>query len=201
MTDSKNMDESVTLAWTEGTWTNEPAAVSEQGSDLLVTAKEGSDAWRTTSYGFIHDSEHALLAPFESGSAVEVSFMLDFDGQFDQAGIFVKVDKKTWIKAGIEFSDGLPQLGAVVTDGQSDWSLSPVPEWAGKRVTIRASRSGDALTLRARTDDTEWRLFRLAPLSPHADTTAGPFLSSPTHGGLTVTFRSWTATGADLDLH
>jgi regulation of enolase protein 1 (concanavalin A-like superfamily) len=195
------MNEDRIIDWTAGQWTNEPVAVRRDGEDLIVTAAEGSDAWRETSYGFVHDSEHALLAPFEPGSALEVAFTLDYTGQFDQAGLFVRVDRKTWLKAGVEFSDGLPQLGAVVTDGRSDWSLAPVPEWGGKRVTIRASRSGDAITLRAKADDGEWRLFRLAPLTPHAETHAGPFLASPTHPGLTVTFHSWTITGADLDLH
>lgn len=51
------------IAWSRGHWTTEPAAVTEDGEDLLITAVEGSDAWRITSYGFVHDSEHALLVP------------------------------------------------------------------------------------------------------------------------------------------
>ena len=58
------------VRWGAGTWTHEPAEVRREGEDLLVTAVEGSDAWRTTSYGFIHASEHGLLAPFEYGTAV-----------------------------------------------------------------------------------------------------------------------------------
>ena len=53
------------IRWGSGRWTHPPVAAVERGSDLLVTAAEGSDAWRTTSYGFVHDSEHALLAPFD----------------------------------------------------------------------------------------------------------------------------------------
>lgn len=49
------MTESTTvLAWSSGRWTNPPVAAVERGSELLVTAAEGSDAWRTTSYGFVH---------------------------------------------------------------------------------------------------------------------------------------------------
>ena len=50
------------LPWSAGRWTHPPVAAAELDSDLVVTAAEGSDAWRLTSYGFIHDSEHALLA-------------------------------------------------------------------------------------------------------------------------------------------
>ena len=59
------------------------------------------------------------------------------------------------MKAGIEFSDGLSQLGAVVTHNFSDWSLSPVPEWHSKEVVIRASRNQDAVIFRAKAEGEE----------------------------------------------
>ncbi|CAM3105644.1 hypothetical protein PSET11_01174 [Arthrobacter ulcerisalmonis] len=189
------------IAWTEGTWTTEPVLAKIADDGMRVTAVEASDAWRITSYGFIHDTEHALLAPFEQDTAVEVSFHLNFSAQFDQAGIFVRVDDTTWTKAGVEWSDGEESLGAVVTRGVSDWSLSPVPGWAGRLVTVRASRFGDALTIRARVDHEPWRLVRVAPLDPEAIVTAGPFCCAPTRGDLTVHFTSWRTTAADQGLH
>jgi len=141
-----------------GTWTHEPEAAGFDGDVFRVTAVEGSDAWRTTSYGFVHDSEHALLQPTDGPFSVEASFVLDYTEQFDQAGVFLRVDEQAWIKAGVEFSDGAPQLGAVVTRGFSDWSVSPVPEWVGRVVTVRASRDGDAVTVRAWAEGEEPRL-------------------------------------------
>src|SRR5690606_41566187 len=44
----------------------------------------------------------------------------------------------------------------------SDWSVAPVPGWAGRLVTVRASRAGDAVTVRARVDDEPFRLVRVA---------------------------------------
>ncbi|MEL4356727.1 MULTISPECIES: DUF1349 domain-containing protein [unclassified Luteococcus] len=187
--------------WSTGAWTNEPADVQRDGSSLLVTAVEGSDAWRTTSYGFVHDTEHGLLTELPQGAAMEVTFRLDFAEQFDQAGLFVRVDAETWTKAGVEFSDGVEGLGAVVTRGMSDWSLAPVPEWSGRDVTIRGSRTGDALTIRARVDGEDWRMVRVSPLDPDADVTAGPFCCAPTRAGLTVRFVSWRLTSADASLH
>src|ERR1044072_9293408 len=122
------------VPWHNGQWTHPPAAAVEQNGDLLVTAREGSDAWRETSYGFIHDSEHALLAPFPLGTAVEVEFTAAFSRQFDQAGVFVRVTSEHWVKASVEFADGRPQVGAVVTDRFSDWSLAPVPDWTDRRI-------------------------------------------------------------------
>jgi uncharacterized protein len=142
----------VNLPWSAGEWTHPPISATEHGNDLLVTAAEGSDAWRTTSYGFIHDSEHALVASFPSDSAMEVEFTASFSSQFDQAGIFVRVSPQRWVKAGVEFTDQRPHVGAVVTDERSDWSLSPVPDWTGMRVLIRVSWVGDALTIRAKAE-------------------------------------------------
>ena len=189
------------IDWSSGTWTTEPADVVVADDGMRVTAVEGSDAWRITSYGFVHDTEHALLTSFDQDTAMEVSFVLDFSAQFDQAGIFVKVDDSTWIKAGVERSDGEDSLGAVVTRGVSDWSLSPVPGWHGRLVTIRASRSGDALTVRARVDDEPWRLVRVAPLDPDAAVTAGPLCCSPSRADLTVHFTAWRIGPADTSLH
>jgi uncharacterized protein len=191
----------VTIEWTEATWLNQPEAVLADGNDLLVTAREGSDFWRTTGYGFVHDDGHALLTAFPPESALEVGFVADFEKLHDQAGLLVRIDAETWIKAGIEFTDGVPHLGAVVTRGVSDWSMAPVPDWAGRTVTIRASRSGDALTLRARCDVGPWQLFRLAPLAPDAQATAGPFTCAPTRQGLTVRFTSFAAGTPDESLH
>ncbi|KQS09944.1 hypothetical protein ASG04_04970 [Curtobacterium sp. Leaf183] len=189
------------IDWTTGTWTNAPARTEVTDDGMHVTAVEESDAWRITSYGFVHDTEHALLTPFEQDTAMEVAFHLDFSAQFDQAGIFVKVDETTWTKAGVERSDGADSLGAVVTRDVSDWSLAPVPGWHGRLVTVRASRSGDALTIRARVDDEPWRLVRVAPLDPDATVSAGPMCCAPSRADLTVHFTAWRTGPADASLH
>lgn len=190
-----------TLAWAEGAWSHPPVAVRDDGDDLVVTAAEGSDAWRRTAYGFVHDSAHALLAPFSAGTAVEVEFTADFDAQFDQAGVFVHVDGERWTKAGVEFADGVLGAGAVVTDGFSDWSVGAVPEWRGARLLVRVSRSGDAMTVRAGVAGGPLRLLRVAPFPDALAATAGPFLAAPTRAGLAVRFHVWRVTAADASLH
>lgn len=186
--------------WSTDGWLNRPPAVSCDGADLLVGAAEGSDFWRTTSYGFVHDSGHALLADFPDGTAAEVTFVADLAEQFDQAGLLVRADDEHWVKAGLERSDDELQLGAVVTDGRSDWSVAPVPGWAGRAVTVRASRRGNALTVRARVDDEPWRLVRVAPL-PTGPLTVGLMCCAPTRAGLTVRFTDLRLVDADAALH
>ena len=188
------------IAWSEGSWTREPVSANEQGATLAVEAAAESDWWRTTAYGFIHDDGHALVKEFPNESAVEVSFILNYTEQFDQAGIFITSDAKNWIKAGVEFCDGFPQVGAVVTQINSDWSVAPVPEWMNKEVTIRVSRSGDAVTMRAGING-DLRLVRVAPLDPSLSWSAGPMFCAPTRAGLVVTFTKWAQGEADSELH
>jgi regulation of enolase protein 1 (concanavalin A-like superfamily) len=184
-----------------GRWTTAPVSADLISDTLRVTAAESSDAWHTTSYGFVHDTEHALIAPFAVGSAIEVSFVLDFTEQFDQAGLFLRASDREWMKAGVEILDGLPQLGAVVTHGVSDWSVAPVADWVGRAVTVRASRSDDAVTIRARVVGEEFRLVRLAYFASEVALDGGLYCCAPTRAGLTVTFTGFRQTAADESLH
>jgi regulation of enolase protein 1 (concanavalin A-like superfamily) len=190
--------------WSAGEWTRGPATSRLDGDDLVVGASEGSDFWRTTHYGFVHDDGHALLGAWPTDAAVEVTFDTStLTGLYDQAGLMLFAGDEHWVKAGLEVSDGVLHLGAVVTNGISDWSLAPVPDWAGQHVTIRASRSGvhgDAVTIRARTEASGWRTLRVAPFTPAA-ASAGPMVCAPTRADLEVRFTRWVLAPADVDLH
>ena len=188
------------LGWSEGTWTVPPVSVEEVGTDLVVECAEGSDLWRVTSYGFVHDDGHGLLADLPDGTAMEVGFRMAGRQQFDQAGLLLRADERHWIKAGVEFADGHLNVGAVVTHELSDWSTWPV-EWAGGEIRLRASRRGDAVTVRAHGGDGRWRLLRLAPIDPGLPWRAGPFACAPSRAGLRVGFTDWWIGPADEVLH
>lgn len=83
--------------------------------------------------------------------------------QFDQGGLLLalspaagenaetgyKVGTQTrWIKAGIEFFEGVPRVGVVATDRMSDWSLHPLPE-APQSQTQPATETAEAATVSA----------------------------------------------------
>lgn len=129
-----------------------------------------------------------------------MTFLLDFSGQFEQAGIIIHSDSEHWIKSGVETVDSIPQVGAVVTAKNSDWSLAPVSQWAGKEVTIRASRSGNAVTFRGRCDGDD-QLIRVAPINPALTWRAGLHCASPMTKELDVIFTKWVTTDSDVDLH
>jgi regulation of enolase protein 1 (concanavalin A-like superfamily) len=51
---SRSTDTSlVDVPWAGGTWTTPPEAVRIHDGGMEVTARAGSDAWRTTSYGSV----------------------------------------------------------------------------------------------------------------------------------------------------
>lgn len=186
--------------WSEGSWSRQPTTVATQNGKLVVEAADKSDFWRNTSYQFIHNDGHALLKTFPDKSALEVSFNLDFSGQWDQCGIFIRNTDVNWIKTGVEYFDGAPHVGAVVTRENSDWSMAAYPEWFGKVITFRASRDGNALTIRAKADG-DFQLVRVAPIDPQLNWEAGPFICAPTRAGMVGEFILWQEGAADSSLH
>lgn len=186
----------------EAEWTTEPVQARTEGDRLIVEAQEGSDFWEKTFYGFCHQNGHAMLAPWDGTKAIEVSFDLSsFTELYDQAGLMLWHSQDQWIKAGVEVNDGVAHVGAVVTDRFSDWSLSPVPEWGGRIVTIRASYHDESVVIRARTDEHPWRTIRVARFAYPTNKQAGPFLCSPKRAGFEVAFTKWKLTEPDQDLH
>jgi len=186
------------IDWSQGSWTNAPENAIAAGNEFWVTAKPESDCWNKTSYGFTHDNGHGLVTDLPRDSAMQVQLYLDYDQNFDQAGLLLFADKANWVKAGVEHSDGMPQAGAVVTAGNSDWSVSRVPEWRNSWVTVRISRTKDAITIRAGVD--ELRLLRVAPIDSHLNWKCGPMVCVPTRAGLRVRFRNWETSEADASL-
>lgn len=188
------------ISWDTGVWLNKPKSSEQVGKNLHIQAVFESDFWRNTSYGFVHDSGHALLVDFPDQSAMEVAFLLNFSGQFDQAGIILHSDSEHWIKAGVETFDGQAQVVTVVTAENSDWSMAPIPDWIGKEVTVRASRSGNAVTFRAHCEGEE-RLIRVAPIDPELSWKAGLHCASPISDALEVVFTKWIKSQPDEKLH
>ena len=189
------------IPWNDGTWLNPPLAADSSSGEFIVTTADQSDFWNRTGYGFTHATGHALLREFPADSAMEVEFSADWTHEFDQAGLFLHADCEHWVKAGVEFADRVLGLGAVVTDGKSDWSVGHVPGWMEQRIRVRVSRTNDAITVRACVPGEPWRLVRLAPIDPALMWRAGPLAASPTRAGLQVTFHSWESAAADTDIH
>lgn len=194
------MDDQPSMSWPAGFWLNQPRWRAD-GDVVSLEASAGSDFWRTTSYGFIRDSGHAYLTRFDVGSAVEVDLSVSASELYDQAGVLVRMSPTCWVKAGFEYVDGQPHVGAVVTQGMSDWSASPVPSWSDDVATFRVSRGPDSLTVRARRRDGPWQLLRLAPMPGRRPLFAGPYCCAPSRSGFIARFTRFAVVPGDRSLH
>jgi uncharacterized protein len=192
-----------TLPWSVMTWVNEPPSAVERAGALEVRTGDHTDFWQHTSYGFVHDSGHLLASPMPGAAALEVTFRADLSAQFDQAGLMLRARPELWLKAGLERSDGRLFASVVVTVGRSDWSVAPFREvGADEPVTIRASRQGDAVTVRSRLGETgEWQLMRVASFPPEVEVMGGAMCCSPTRSGLLVRFEPIRIGSPDEHLH
>ena len=179
------------IDFNHGTWLNEPESWQADATGLTLTTGEKTDFWRETYYGFTRDSGHFLAFPTPDSFTAQIRVQGEFRTLYDQAGLMVRLDEKCWVKTGVEFTDGEPFLSTVVTDGQSDWSVSqPFKEL--EDFHIRVTVAGGAMRIQASRDGSFWPLLRLAPF-PIADRyEVGPMACTPERSGLRVRFSEFS---------
>jgi regulation of enolase protein 1 (concanavalin A-like superfamily) len=160
-------------------WFNPPAhheKRSVEGREVLtITTRPETDFWRSTHYGFIRDTGHLGYVERVGDFTAQVQIRGNYEVLYDQAGLMVRKDERTWIKAGIEYTDGVAHLSVVVTNEFSDWSVIPVPELAeiersGGGVELRMTRQADAVRIEYRLLEPgspikHWQMVRLAHLA------------------------------------
>ena len=113
----------------------------------------------------------------------------------------VRLDERTWIKAGIEKSDGQCQLSSVLTLDQSDWATGTYGGDASD-FWMRATVSGGVIRLQVSADGKRWPLVRLAPFPAAASYLVGPMCCTPERAGLEVEFSGLHVGPASVrDLH
>jgi uncharacterized protein len=188
-------------------WLNEPGSWQRTGDVLRVSVDPGTDFWRTTGYGYVHDNGHVYGDLLPGDLDVSVRVRGAFTNQYDQAGIMLRADAETWLKTGLEFFEGRPRLSTVLTMGSSNWMVADLPPDTDE-VTLRVSRRGDAVEVRYSAGDGAAELAALVFLPPDREMLAGIVCAAPEGAGFSVAFhdlrivgREWagheTADGAD----
>jgi regulation of enolase protein 1 (concanavalin A-like superfamily) len=171
-------------------WLNEPEHWSSDADSLNVTTDQATDFWRETHYGFTRDSGHFFGQETIGGFTASLRVRGQYESLYDQAGIMVRLDDAHWIKAGIEWSDGQPLLGSVLTIGRSDWATGLFPGDASD-FCIRVTVDRGVLRLQASTDGQHWPLSRLCPFPEAARYKVGPMCCTPERAGLQVLFSDF----------
>ncbi len=170
-------------------WLNEPPRWHGDAGRLAVSTGNETDFWRHTYYGFRPDNGHAWLKPVEGDFTASAEVTGDYRHLYDQAGLMLRLDRRNWIKTGIEFTDGIMHFSVVVTRQVSDWSVIPLPDASpADRVRLRLSRHDDAVRVQYAIGDAAWRMARLAPF-PAAKAKVGVMACSPQRSGFEAVFR------------
>jgi regulation of enolase protein 1 (concanavalin A-like superfamily) len=172
-------------------WLNEPPDWSFEDDSLSLRTGQETDFWRETFYGFTRDSGHAWMCPVSGDFTAEVTVRGTYETLYDQAGLMFRVDAANWIKAGIEYTDGLMHFSVVVTRGVSDWSVIPLPDAEPlDAVKVRLTRHGDAVRVQFSVADSPWQMARLCPFLP-ADGQIGMMACSPRRAGFAAGFADF----------
>ena len=172
-------------------WLNAPAEWSGDAAGLRLSTDDRTDFWRETFYGFVRDNGHAYVTPVSGDFSASATVLGDYRELYDQAGLFVRVDERNWIKAGVEFTDRLMHFSIVVTREVSDWSVIALPG-AGPQdaVGVRLTRHGDAVRVQYSVNGSAWQMARLCPF-PDAPAEIGMMACSPERAGFQARFRDF----------
>lgn len=174
------------------TWLNPPPHHAFGDGAVHVRTGKETDFCRETFYGFWRDNGHFLYRPVEGDFSAEVTVKGDYQVLYDQAGLMLRLSETHWIKAGIEYTDGLAYFSVVVTNDTSDWSLVSIPN-DPNGVRIRLTRHAEAIRIQyLDSTDGHWKPVRLAyfPISRSVD--VGMMCCSPQREGFEVTFSGFT---------
>lgn len=180
---------------------NPPLDFSDVDDTLRALAVQGSDFWRKTHYGFIRHNGHFYAQPVSGDFTMQVTFTGNYRNEYDQAGLMLWVDEQTWLKTGVEYTEGRYFASAVVTRDFSNWGIAPLSEgFKGVSFTIRLKRQGGSIEIHYRlTEESPWVLLALAYLSETTTLHAGRMLCAPSGAGFEAAFTDFSITPARAD--
>ncbi|QHM69844.1 DUF1349 domain-containing protein [Mixta intestinalis] len=182
-------------------WINEPAVWREEKQQLTVITDKNTDFWRETWYGFTRFSGHFYACEVHEDFTFQARIRANFHTLYDQAGIMLMIDERHWLKAGIEYNDGQPAIGSVLTQETSDWATGPFNGNA-RDFWMRLTRRGNALRLQYSADGQLWPLLRLCHIASAESCRIGVMCCTPQRAGLEVNFSEIALSPAnDKALH
>lgn len=174
-------------------WANQPRQWTDRDGAVTMTADPGTDYWRTTHYGFISDNGPFYYMEQEGDFEARVHVTGQYRELYHQAGLMVRIDEKNWIKTGIEYTDGLKNVSAVVTRGFSDWSIVPRADNPAS-IWLKLLRKGDFVQIEYSFDGKTYTMLRLAYFPPNVKAQIGMVAAAPGKQSFSVAFDHFTVT-------
>ena len=147
-------------------WTRAPKVYDVTENRVLIQTDPYTDLWQRTYYHFRNDNAPCLqMETEEPYFSFTVKTEFDSRVRFDQSGIVLYLDSDNWLKASIEYEDGVIQrLGSVVTNnGFSDWASVDI-DASVKQAWFRLSRREDDFCVEYSSDGTVFKQMRICHL-------------------------------------
>lgn len=179
--------------WKGFQWMNEPGSFALEKQSLRLQTDTETDFWRVTEHDFIQDNGHFFYREIRGSFEMLLRFSGSYRDLYDQAGLMVRLDASNWIKAGIEWVEGLPKASVVVTRDFSDWSIRDLPE-TPTDFWIKARRGRDHVEISYSIDCLKYEVLRVAYFPPAGSIQAGLMAASPKGKGFEASFDPPTFT-------
>ncbi len=172
-------------------WHHEPKTWNVEENTITMFPNPKSDFWCKTHYGYSFDNGSFYYDTCYSEFEVIVKITGDYKTQYDQMGVMIRIDKKTWVKTGIEYVNGQMNISAVVTYDHSDWSMIKLDS-NPESIWIKVTRSSDALEIFYSLDNISYQMMRLAYFPENKTCLVGLMAASPKGDGFKAMFEEFT---------
>ena len=173
-------------------WLMQPDYRSDSSGHLIINTQPDTDFWQRTHYGFRRDNGHCLLANQTQDFCMSVKTEYHAKMQYDQAGLYIRVDSDNWIKTSTEYeNERHSRLGSVVTNhGYSDWATIDIEGSVSEMwYKIQSKNQLKDYLIEYSTDGMDWRQLRITHL--HKDSRSikiGIYACSPMSSSFEVKF-------------
>ncbi|KAI0013891.1 hypothetical protein F4779DRAFT_561783 [Xylariaceae sp. FL0662B] len=123
---------------------------------FTLEAEPGTDIWRKPPAADVWNApiSHTASGPLKAFQSARATFWAEWTEQYDQGGLLLVPKRKSsaaaaappekWVKTGVEYYRGAPQLSTVGCDRFADWSVGPLTAGVdpARGVTVEAVREG-----------------------------------------------------------
>ena len=169
------------------TWLNDPALVNYTEGVLNVRSRGKTDFWRKTFYGYVNDNGHFMHLPIAGDFMFQARVDGNYTALYDQAGIMVRLDEKTWMKCGTELVENKRWASVVFTHDFSDWSTMEDLTQRGA-VYWRVVRQRDSIEARCSLDGEKFVTVRQGYFPAQQKVMVGVMCCAPEGQGFDATF-------------
>ncbi len=172
-------------------WYNEPEKWHIiDNSSLAMFVTPNTDFWRETHYGFTVDDGPFYYCTVGGEFELNIKITGEYKSRFDQMGLMIRKDEKTWIKTGVEYVNEKINLSAVVTHEKSDWSMVELKQ-NPKSIWLKVIRRRDAVEIKYSLDNKDFTMMRLAYFPDNVPVMVGLTAASPDGDGFNALFEGF----------